>query len=304
MKDPKFSVIIPTYNRGYMIMATLESLFSQSFKHFEIIVVDNCSTDNTEEVLRPLIEKGAIKFIKHDKNYERAKSRNTGMNVAQGEFVTFLDSDDFLYKNCLKDAESFIKRNSDIKIFHNLYELVNSDKETVKTYSFPPIKNAQKEILMGNFLSCIGIFIHKDIYENYRFDLAPELIGSEDHEYWIRIIADYSIIGRINKVNAGILEHPDRTVNQLDITKSINRKKYILEKLRTDKQLTLKYSKWIKHFEAYINVFAASDSNSIGTYRKSCVFLYNAIRIDLNSASTIFFKKVLGITILKILKLK
>lgn len=304
MQRPKFSIIVPTYNRAELIISTLNSVFNQTYTNFEIIVVDNCSTDNTREILLPFVEAGKIKYIQHEENYERAKSRNTGMDVAQGEFVTFLDSDDFLYKNCLKDAESFIKRNSDIKIFHNLYELVNSDKETVKTYSFPPIKNAQKEILMGNFLSCIGIFIHKDIYENYRFDLAPELIGSEDHEYWIRIIADYSIIGRINKVNAGILEHPDRTVNQLDITKSINRKKYILEKLRTEKHLTLKYSKWIKQFEAYINIFAASDSNSIGTYRKSCVFLYNAIRIDLNSASTIFFKKVLGITILKILKIK
>ena len=299
-----FSIIIPTYNRAELIISTLNSVFNQTYTNFEIIVVDNCSTDNTREILLPFVEAGKIKYIQHEENYERARSRNTGMDVAKGEFVTFLDSDDFLYKNCLKDAESFIKINSDIKIFHNLYELVNSDKETVKTYSFPPINNAQKEILMGNFLSCIGIFIHKDIYENYRFDLAPELIGSEDHEYWIRIIADYSIIGRINKVNAGILEHPDRTVNQLDITKSINRKKYILEKLRTDKHLTLKYSKWIKQFEAYINIFAASDSNSIGTYRKSCVFLYNAIRIDLNSASTIFFKKVLGITILKILKIK
>src|SRR6266850_4794263 len=75
-QSPTFSVVIPTYNRADMIVKTLESVFRQIYPAYEIIVVDNCSTDNTEQVLQPYIDSGKIRFIKHDRNYERARSRN------------------------------------------------------------------------------------------------------------------------------------------------------------------------------------------------------------------------------------
>src|SRR2546422_10993365 len=90
---PFFSVVIPTYNRAAFIKATLQSVLSQTYAHFEIIVVDNCSTDNTGEVLGPFIRAGQIQFIKHERNLERARSRNTGMKAARGDFLTLLDSD-------------------------------------------------------------------------------------------------------------------------------------------------------------------------------------------------------------------
>ncbi|HWZ23211.1 MAG TPA: glycosyltransferase family 2 protein, partial [Cytophagaceae bacterium] len=89
---PFFSIVIPTYNREKCILNTLDTVFSQTFRDYEVIVVDNCSTDQTELVLSEFISSGKIKFIKHDKNYERAKSRNTGMKAARGNFLTFLDS--------------------------------------------------------------------------------------------------------------------------------------------------------------------------------------------------------------------
>src|SRR2546425_4596308 len=85
---PFFSIVIPTYNRAALIRATLESIWQQTYQHYEVIVVDNCSEDNTEEVLEPYISAGRITFIKHDQNYERARSRNTGMSAAEGDFVT------------------------------------------------------------------------------------------------------------------------------------------------------------------------------------------------------------------------
>src|SRR6476469_5153496 len=85
---PFFSVVIPTYNRAAFIKATLQSVLSQTYPNFEIIVVDNCSTDNTDQVLDSFIRAGQIKFIKHEQNFERARSRNTGMKAARGDFLT------------------------------------------------------------------------------------------------------------------------------------------------------------------------------------------------------------------------
>src|SRR5690348_2695793 len=107
----KFSVVIPTYNRAKFIVNTLESVFSQSYKNYEVIVVDNCSTDDTVAVLQPLIDEKKIRFIQHEKNYERAYSRNTGIENATGDFLTFLDSDDFMYPENLADAADFIQKN-------------------------------------------------------------------------------------------------------------------------------------------------------------------------------------------------
>src|SRR5690349_19559359 len=113
--DILFTVVILTYNRADLILETIHTVLNQTYRNYEIIVVDNCSTDNTEEVLKPLIEKRLIRFLKHDKNYERSKSRNTGMKNANGDYLTFLDSDDFMYVNCLKDAHAYIIENPEIK---------------------------------------------------------------------------------------------------------------------------------------------------------------------------------------------
>ena len=79
---PFFSIIIPTYNRAGFIIKTLESVFNQSYKNYEIIVVDNCSTDKTLELLQPFVQKKLIRLIVNPKNLERAYSRNTGFKNA------------------------------------------------------------------------------------------------------------------------------------------------------------------------------------------------------------------------------
>src|SRR5678816_2798547 len=94
---PFFSVVIPTYNRAALIPATLESVFSQTYPHYEVIVVDDCSTDNTDEVMESYVTAGKIRYLKNERNSERAHSRNVGLEAARGDFATLLDSDDFMY---------------------------------------------------------------------------------------------------------------------------------------------------------------------------------------------------------------
>jgi glycosyltransferase involved in cell wall biosynthesis len=210
--DILFSIVIPTYNRASMIFETLESVFSQTYSNYEVIVVDNSSTDNTEEILQPLILQNKIRYIRNARNFERAYSRNVGLENAKGDFLTLLDSDDFMYTDCLTDACHFIKENPALKIFHNKFEIVNQKRETIYRTSFPPLSNQYKALCWGNFMSAIGGFIHKEIYSTFRFNLDPKMIGSEDYEYWFHVFARYKV-GRINKINSGVREHPNRSVN-------------------------------------------------------------------------------------------
>jgi len=239
MSSVRFSVVIPTYNRAHLILKTLNSVLNQSFRDFEILVVDNCSTDNTCEVLSQVLDSGKVKFIRHDRNYERAKSRNTGMENAQGEYVTFLDSDDLMWRSNLEDADTYIMENPDIRFFHNLYNIVSTDNKMIYSPRFPRTKNLAKAIASGNFLSCIGVFIHKEVYQGIRFDTNSLLTGSEDHEFWLRVAAKYSRLGRINKVNSSLVSHGERSFNIKNIDDIRRRYQYIIKKIQEDTSLSL-----------------------------------------------------------------
>ncbi len=248
---PFFSIVIPTYNRATYIEATLQSIFEQTFTDYEVIVVDNKSTDNSIEVLSKYVSKEQIVLIQNDKNYERAKSRNVGMKAAKGDFLTFLDSDDFMYPDNLHDAYDFIQKNPDKSIFHNLYELVDQSRKKIYSFPFKPLINSKKSIANGNFLSCIGVFINRDIYQKIFWDESAEITGSEDYDYWLRVICEHPNVGRIQKVNSGILHHDERTINIQPPEVTESRFKYMIAKYLDDK-------KFLKFYRNYFQVIQSN----------------------------------------------
>ncbi|MCC7308874.1 MAG: glycosyltransferase family 2 protein [Acidobacteria bacterium] len=278
-------------------MATLESVFAQTFKDFEIIIVDNASTDNTRALLNPLVATDKVRYIEHEHNFERAHSRNTGMDKARGDYLTFLDSDDFMSPNCLADAAAFARTNPNVKCFHNLYELVNSDRKVIHRYKFPSIKNRLKSISSGNFMSCIGNFVHSTIFRRYRFDTKPELTGSEDWEYWMRILADYEV-GRIDKYNCAVQHHEARTINNQNIDAIEAGLIYLSHKFREDEHLSAIYDRYLDRIEAssflYLNVLA-NDAKNRG---RACEYLRRSAQADFSVLFTERFLRCLRRTVL------
>ena len=291
-----FSIVIPTYNRADLIIETLETVFDQSYKHFETIVVDNCSTDNTEKLLKPLADNNKIRYVRHDRNYERSKSRNTGMDVAKGDFLTFLDSDDFMYKDCLKDAADFITKNPGIKFFQNLYELVNNEKERIYSYKFPSLRNQYRALANGNFVSCIGGFLHRDIYKEIHFMEDMKMIGSEDYDVWFKVLARYKM-GRINKVNSGIREHVSRSVNEGIYENLSYQKNLVLTNIENDPTTYFKFKPYLKRLEASFNLQQAVVSNQLNDKQKAKQSLKNAFKIDPSIIFTSRYLKILAKTI-------
>ena len=99
--QPFFSVIIPVYNRAHSIVKAIDSLFLQSYQNFEVIVVDDASTDNTKEIVTA-IQNPKLKFVQNDSNQERCITRNRGISLARGQYICFLDSDDYHLPNHLE----------------------------------------------------------------------------------------------------------------------------------------------------------------------------------------------------------
>lgn len=276
---PFFSVVIPTYNRAAFIEATLQSVLAQTYRNYEIIVVDNCSTDNTDEVLERFIRAGQIRLIKHEQNYERARSRNTGMAAASGDYVTLLDSDDFMYPNNLADAAEYASTHPEIKCFHNLYEFVDLQGNVLKRYPAPSLRNQLKAIAAGNFMSCIGDFIHREIYQRYQFDTTPELIGGEDWEFWLRVLADYKV-GRIERVNSGILQHGERSVNNQNLDSMKLGVDFLHAKLTADPHLASVYRAYLKRIRSSSLLYMAILANTGGLFGEARRYLMDAVGMD------------------------
>lgn len=97
---PKVSIIICTHNREKLLPRALDSVLSQDFKDFELIIIDDASNDGTEALIKTYIKKDSrIKYFKNDHNLGIAKSRNKGCKIAEGEYIAMLDSDDWWLKN-------------------------------------------------------------------------------------------------------------------------------------------------------------------------------------------------------------
>ncbi len=115
-KSPFFSIIIPLYNRESKIKKAIQSILDQDFQDFEILVVDDCSTDQSCEVVLSIQDK-RIKLIKNEINLERCLTRNKGIELAHGKFICFLDSDDYHLSNHLSKLHQQIVALNEPKAF-------------------------------------------------------------------------------------------------------------------------------------------------------------------------------------------
>ena len=117
---PTVSVIIPTYNRADYLIEAVESVFSQTFDDYEIIIVDDGSTDNTRECLEPLIAENKVRYFYQD---DRSKSaaRNMGIKLASGKYIAFLDSDDIFLPTKLEKQVLFLDQNTEVGFVHSWF---------------------------------------------------------------------------------------------------------------------------------------------------------------------------------------
>jgi len=192
--SPLVSIIIPTYNHAKFIGKALNSVKNQTYKNWEAIVIDNNSTDETNKILNNITDT-RIKHIKIDNKGVIAKSRNIGINEANGEWIAFLDSDDFWTKDKLEICIKNINVNIDF-IYHCL-ESVNDNKKFIfKKKKFvgrklnKPILNdlLVSSIFKGTPIGNSSVFVRKKILNKIGgISENKKLITSEDFNTWLRI---------------------------------------------------------------------------------------------------------------------
>ncbi len=208
MSKPFFSIVIPTYNRAATIVDTVNSLLAQSYREFEIIIIDDGSTDNTEDLIKRTFSDSRIKYFKKQ-NGERAAARNAGARSASGVYINFVDSDDLVYNHHLSTAHKFIDDNGTPPVFHLGYDI--RDRVGTEVRKPTPIWNINRQILEGNLLSCNGVFIRRDVMMENLFNEDRPLSSLEDWELWVRICSRYNFLHSL-EVTSTVIEHDERSV--------------------------------------------------------------------------------------------
>jgi glycosyltransferase involved in cell wall biosynthesis len=186
---PLVSVIIPTYNHARYLGRALQSVVDQTYVNWEVIVIDNHSTDNTDELVASFSDP-RITYLKIHNNGIIARSRNKGINIAKGEWIAFLDSDDWWAVEKLQILFESISENVDL-IYHDL-EVVNDhhrffSRKKIKSWQVktPALMNL---LLEGNCIGNSSVVVRKSLLEQIGgLNESPEVIAAEDYNTWLRI---------------------------------------------------------------------------------------------------------------------
>lgn len=264
--NPKISVVIPTYNRENLIINSIESVLNQTFSDFEIIIIDDDSTDNTREKINNINDK-RIRYIKHEQNMGPSAARNTGIKNASGDYIAFLDSDDtWLIDKLEKQINAFKSPDKSIAVVHCGVQYI--DYKTQKPLTQWIIRENVNKNIFNNFGAAPGTptmlikkealldvgFFDERIPAHEETDLSIRLA----QKYKYKLVDEFLVISSSNHIQ--ITSNPDLFIKGKEV---------IYEKHKNVLTNDLSYN--------LCNIIAG-DSIIKGNYKKGKLFLLKALK--------------------------
>ncbi|MDO9575934.1 MAG: glycosyltransferase [bacterium] len=220
----KVSVIIPVYNREDYISRAIESVLNQTFTDFEVICVDNGSTDRTKEVIREYMRKDKrVKLIENYKNII-AYSFNLGIEAARGEYIAQLDSDDEYCLETLENMVEYLDSHPECGLAISYYELMDKNGKTLKEFGIVKhLEYDRNNILRVDGAGAVRVWRKKVVDEFGRFDVENFGRYAEDYDLILKLSEKYEV-GRVHKVLYRYRRHPGNTDNLLDAELKVRNK--------------------------------------------------------------------------------
>ena len=190
MSNPKVSVIIPTYNRAHLISQALESVFAQTFRDYEVIVVDDGSTDDTHGVLEPYRHR--IHYVWQE-NYGISAARNKGILLSRGDYVAFLDSDDTWYPDKLKQQVAYLERHPHVSVVYGqILADLGEGSNGKKVLPRKVVRTFQDLVRESNTIPTSVTMVRRKCFETVGL-FNPSFPVAEDFELWLRIARHFRI---------------------------------------------------------------------------------------------------------------
>lgn len=209
------SIVIPTYNRAHLIENTLKSVLNQSENDYEVLIIDDGSTDDTETVVKPYLGE-RVRYFKI-KNSERGAARNYGTKQAKGRYVNWFDSDDEMLPHHVETIKKMVETHTEPEVLNLMYQI--KDVKTQKTTSIqsdylPHQKKRKHYLIEGNYLACNPVIVRRDIALKNPFNEDRNLSASEDYELWLRLLCTYPF-KQSTEISSYLVQHDERSVNTM-----------------------------------------------------------------------------------------
>ena len=180
--DELVSIIMPSYNTAKFISETIDSVLTQTYTNWELIIVDDCSTDNTDEVVKSFLSDDRIKYIKNEKNSGAAFSRNRALREAKGKWIAFLDSDDLWLPEKLEKQISFMKKN-DYHFSYTNYIEIDENSEANGRRVTGPKKISRHGMYNYCWMGCLTVMYNA---ETVGLIQIADIKKNNDYAMWLK----------------------------------------------------------------------------------------------------------------------
>lgn len=307
---PYFSVIIPLYNKENFVFNTIKSVLNQTFTDYEIIVIEDCSTDNSLEVVTK-IAYDKIRIIQHEKNKGLSASRNTGIKNAYAKYIAFLDADDLWKENYLQELFDLTNNFPKAQLFATNYEEFYSDEKIVSLENNS--KKLQKNTLITNFfeislaqpLYCPSSFcVEKSVFETIGF-YDESITFGEDVDFNIRANSEFLLAySKVPLVHYLMLSENQITQNKIsgkiitdfDKFEKTNCTKPLKKFLDFHRYIMAKHYKLEGNYENFMKMKNGISTSSLNTKQLILLHLPVSVLKIANQIKALFLSKGIRFT--------
>lgn len=187
MNEPLISVIMPSYNSESYIREAIDSALSQTYKRFELIVIDDCSDDSTPDIVREYCERDErVHFLANEKNLGAAGTRNRGLDEAKGDYIAFLDSDDIWRSDKLAKQLQLLS-SSGKSLCYSSYAFINESGEKCGPDYTVPSSTDFERLLRENCISSSTVLLSREALGAHRFHAE---YMHEDYVLWLDLLRE------------------------------------------------------------------------------------------------------------------
>lgn len=233
MEQPLVSIVIPFYSNKSWLLEAFESVYTQTYKNFEIILVNDGSKENINDILEQYAD---VIYIYQDNN-GAGSARNKGISVAKGKYITFLDSDDIWLPKKLEIQVNYMETNEGVMWSHCSYKTFGGGKEKIM-----PSRNAEGDMFPKCFISCKiatpCIMIRKSVFENnleLRFN--EKMRYGQDFYLWVLLCKDYEL-GIQDEILCKVRMRGNNAAKRAYVM--LKSKKELMEQLRENSSMNIK----------------------------------------------------------------
>lgn len=177
------SIIMPSYNTAKYISDSINSVLYQTYKNWELIIVDDCSTDNTDEAVKPFLSDNRIRYLKNEKNSGAAVSRNYALREAKGKWIAFLDSDDLWEKDKLEKQISFMEKNG-YKFSYTDYIEIDENSEPLGVTVTGPKVISKTKMFDYCWMGCLTVMYDSEAVGLIQIE---DIKKNNDYAMWLKV---------------------------------------------------------------------------------------------------------------------